>query len=448
LKSKNLMRAGLAMLVGLSLNMSAPAQDYVMTLSDKRVDGKIIEENDDSITIQTEYGDLRFRKINLKQIYREGQASSSSSSGDSGFNPFQNAAAFQPNDSVEIDFGSLSSDSGGEELGERPQVTLPRVDFTENAVLFGLGETDNVRIRIARNANLTNRTGPENINLREGGVVETLDQAARVVLKNGSDSIRIGPRTAVLIDKSQTDDVRLQSSTGTVWVDLDQLLIGRQFTHKLNNVVITSNGGVFRVADGLEKGVHLAVVEGEVVVNPTNSQISLTVPEGEMLFVRPDGSITEPAPIRRVILEEDVKWDTLAADWWFQPERLELGTSADETTEIISLNELQGRLGDVSNAFLNFAADTKHIPSNEEAFSVLRQNTGGWANWNGPYYDGPLPPLDSWGRPLRYTTQNTGNSGREIGVVYSFGEDYNDNGGDASSDIVQLILFYQVAQGN
>ena len=442
-------KALLALLVAGGLSASALAQqEYIITLKDKRVEGAIIDETDDHVTLQTEYGDLRFRKLNLKEIKRANQPAAppfgNPESDTGGGNPFANEAGFS-GDSVEIGGpGQQDAEPQEEPLPVRREVSPPPVPFTENALIFGLTEETQVRVRSRSGAAPSIASGPDPVNLREDNVVETAERPVRVVLKNNQDILRIAPRTTLTLDEAAESSIDLTTSNGTVWAQVDPQLSDRDFVVRLNNAVVTSNGGVFRVTDALDRGVHVALVEGSATVDSINAQIALEIPEGQMLLVRPDGSMTPSFDVSRVIKEEDALWDELDEDWWFNENRIELGNEYDQPVELISLNEARSQLSAVANAFFRFAEDTKHIPTEAEAFSVLRQNTGDWPNWNGPYWDGLLPPLDSFGRTIRYTNKATGSAGNQVGVVYSFGEDNVDNKGDASADVAELILYYQI----
>ena len=78
-----------------------------------------------------------------------------------------------------------------------------------------------------------------------------------------------------------------------------------------------------------------------------------------------------------------------------------------------------------------FRLDVGRYPTAAEGFQVLRVNTGGIRNWDGPYLAKDVP-LDPWGRPYVYLYP--GMHG-DFDIV-SLGADGQDGGEDGDLDVV------------
>lgn len=462
----------LALLAGWASTASA---DRIVTLSGTEVRGTIVSEDADSVEIRTDdFGTLRFRKVNIDRIERRGAARSPQHQQGTGsrdpfamdqsdpfasdFNPFDASSdSFNPFDpapggpsrserlgatevddatSVGLDLDELMQGP----VGERPHVPPPTVPGTWDAVLFSIPEDATVRVR-AQPSETTLRPVSAETTLRNGAEVATDDTFARIVLKDGVTVLRVAPRSAVRLVSSTESSSEIQVLRGSVWAEVSPTRSGL-LRVATGPMTLESRGGVFRVMDAVDLGMHVAVTEGEATVASRHAQMTTTVKRGQMLFVIPNGAISAPVEISRAVRREDAQFDDLPAQWWLQTGRLHL-TGGVVQRQFVSLNELPGRVREVADAFIRYAEDTGHVPDAAEGFSVLRENIHGRDGWSGPYLEGPLPPLDSWGRPLRYTLRDAGGSNK-VGIVYSKGENNIDNGGDPSADIPEMILYYQI----
>ncbi|MDK2972559.1 MAG: ral secretion pathway protein [Candidatus Sumerlaeota bacterium] len=443
----------LATAAGLVFGATAVWADALVTMSGKRIEGSIVSETADDITIRTQqYGDLKFRKISLKEVVRtSGSASNSSStnpfSGAENINPFGNSmdspgSTTTPTTSVAVPTPAPTP----EPIGERAKVTPPTVPFSWDAVLFSVPEGQ--AVGVAAQPDTEMQATAEETPLRAGAEIATGEGQARVVFKSGRDMMRVSPHTALTMVDSTANRVEIDLRRGSIWMELGEGLGANRVIVRTTNAVVLGEEGVFRVADALDRGFHVASVEGTTVVQSTKAQIATRVNEGEMVLVRPDGSITAPQSLSTAVRREDASWDELGADWWFRAERTLMPGLEDPMLNLVSMNEQQAYLRTLAEAFLRFAEDTGHVPTSDEAFSVLRQNTGAWPNWQGPYFNGLLPPLDSWGRPLKYVTRETGHADHVVGIVYSTGEDNVDNDGDPSADVSEMVLYYQLENLN
>ncbi|MBX3729748.1 MAG: type II secretion system protein GspG [Candidatus Sumerlaeia bacterium] len=437
---------GTSLLAALTITSVAVA-DSLVTLSGKRVEGDIVAETADTVTIRTkDYGDLRFRRLDIKEIRRSSGPGSGSPFGTTtGGNPFGstggNPFGAPPSTNGSVSVAIPTPAPTPEPMAQRPVVARPNVPFAWDAVLYSIPAERLVSVSIQPDAPMQQVS--EETSLRSGAELTTADSGARIVLKNGRDVVRVSPHSSIRLVESVPTQSVIELRRGSVWVEVAESS-GNGVVLLTTNAELRSRGGVFRVADALDRGYHVAVVEGSLPVTSRVAQARTIIEAGQMLVVRPDGAITEPLALTRQVRREDVEWDSLEADWWFRMDRTAMPGEVDPLSNLVSINDLQGYLRTIAEGFLRFAEDTGHVPSTEEAFSVLRQNTGQWNGWKGPYIKGLLPPLDSWGRPMRYLTRRTGQADNIVGIVYSTGEDNIDNQGDPSADVTEMVLYYQI----
>ncbi len=482
----------LALAILIAASVTFLHAEAVVTVKGKRIEGDIISETDDDITLKTKYGDLRFSKLELKQIVRNnppprksfesfGSANPFDESGNSGgglgTNPLfsrqdqPTANPFKTNDEPDNPFrpnagssvgniftedltstappsteyaGNQFFDMSGLEGIEKREITPPLVPFSWDAVLFDMGEGKAARVRLDSETSRFEEV-TEDTTLRNGYIVQTLDSHARVVFKNGADMMRMAPETIIRVIESSPEKIVIDLVRGTIWFDLVSVPGNRQLFLQTNKVRVFSHyEAVFRASDALERGFQLGVISGNVEVDSKEVQMKLDVSPGHMVLVRPEGAMTPLLPADQNLTFENRAWDELPEGWWEDTSRFEIPFALYTDDTWLSMNDMPKLLGEVATAFMNFAADTGHVPTVEEAYTVLAQNTGEWENWAGPYVRGVLPPLDSWGRPLRYTVRSSQGSDRQVGIVYSVGEDNSDNGGSPSADVTEMVLYYQL----
>ncbi len=465
---------------------TAAEQATVGLTSGRSITGEVIHEDEESIQLRTEYGDLTFRLMDVQNVTRQGSGSfdfgsnafggSPSGSSDpfgsttSSTNPFGGAAAANPfgagasapigdppasvpgSDnpfafpaSGSAAFNPFAATTG--ELTEDISITIPagisppEVPQIWDAVLFDFREEGTASVRIESNAPV--QTATSTTNLRQGAIIEVGELPMRVVFKNGEDIARIAPGSLIRIVESSVDSVVVDLERGAVWFDL---ISGGSSSVTVNNPIAkvhASGVGAFRVADALDHGIHVALIDGDLEVASVAAQISVDLKKNSMLLVRPDGAVTPQARLNKIIAQEYRGWDSLAADWWEDMRTMIAETSPVEARGNVTVSELQSHLRKVGDAFVKFAQDTGHVPSTEEGFSILVQNRGNWDTWEGPYWEGSLPPLDCWGRPMRYKVRTARND-RSVGIVYSLGADQFDNNGDPAADVTELVLYYQL----
>ncbi|MBI5154470.1 FecR domain-containing protein [Candidatus Poribacteria bacterium] len=505
---------------------SALLADAVVTLAGKRVEGEIVYENESEIRLKTkEYGELRFRKRELKTVVRgrgtvdpaaaqpapgqpnpfgDGAAPAAPNPfggpstdanpfaaavpAQAAPNPFGEAAApgapaATPPSTSPNPFGvaadnpfapaGVPADSGSgiqNVSAEIPRFrrieepALPEVPFGWDGVLFGIPEGGSVQVK-QQSSDDSFTAAEADTNLRAGGEVLTSEHKARVVLRGGKDIVRLPERTHIQLVELQDNSVTIELKRGAIWSEVAPRTGGGHFVVRTPNVTAGVTGTVFRMSDGLDQGVSVAVLDGSVLVESLNAQIKTPVPSNFMVTVLPDGTHSPLMPLSERIRQEYEGWGNWAAESIASLGGAGMGLGGAAAAAIIedtaaqnaqwssematgnyyvSINKLGAYLKSVGDGFRGFAEDTSHVPTTEEGFTVLRNNSGNWEGWKGPYWDGSLPPLDSWGRPLRYRMKVSETSGNIFGVVYSLGEDNVDNQGSASGDITDMVLYYQL----
>lgn len=392
-----------------------------------------------------------------------GAASSDPFGGVASANPFGGAAAASPSGgsqaapaaSAGIPSASSSEPAGFDPFGtggetaeyvsiaSAPSLPAPPVPFSWDAVLFGLREGSSANVVAQPGEQPTAVVEPTN--LRSGAIVDTDDLPVRVVFKNGKDVARIAPISRIRIVESSPESIVIELERGGLWLDLAADGTSRRVVVRTNTAMVeAAGGGSFRVADALDHGVHLAVVEGDVQVRSAGAQMTVRMEPNKMVIVRPDGAMTQQAPLNKVVAQEFKSWETLAADWWEDMRTMIAETNPVKAGDGVTVSGLQSYLKQVSKAFGDFAQDTGHVPTDLEGFSVLAQNSGNWERWRGPYWTGLLPPVDCWGRPMRYKLRAATSGSRAVGIVYSLGPDQRDNEGDPAADVSELILYHQL----
>ncbi|MCB2155553.1 FecR domain-containing protein [bacterium] len=477
--------------------------DAVVTLNGRTVQGEITFENEDEIRLKTErYGELRFLKMNLKQIIRgsgtaggfggntggfggnNGGGNNPFGGGSAGDNPFGGASGGAEGDDVSALWGGDSagdnpfapaSDTqvasaaatspkqgtgGGIPEFKRSDVVAPEVPFGWDAVVFGIPE--DMAVQVKAEPSMTDfQAVSTDTNLRSGAEVMTADAQARLTVRTNKDIVRLPRHSHIELATLTDDNVTINLKRGKIWCEVEDRGGKGQFIVRTPNVTAGVQGTIFRVSDDLGQGVNVAVLDGSVRVASTKAQIATNVPGGKMVTVLPNGQISALMPLNEAIVREYNNWDAWAdeavaglggvgggvAEGMIRDTAAQNAAWAGQMAAAnyyISRNKLGQYIDSVADAFRRYAADTGHVPTTEEGFSVLRENMGNWPNYNGPYWDDALPPVDSWGRPLRYIKRISERSGNTVGIVYSVGEDNRDNEGSISGDIPSMILFNQI----
>lgn len=504
-----------ALALFLTVAAGTAAADRIETVSGRVVEGTIVFEDENNIRIRTDrYGELGFRKLDLRSVQRSSGSGSSAPAGSSppaggtssgSTNPFGGSGSSGPSSNPfgggsasggsTNPFGGASSPSapgsspfgapaGGSAFSQaeqqpaaqapapieipaiipRTRLDMPDIPFGFDAVLFDF--PDEATARVKRDPISQFQVVDKDTTIRRGGEVVTIAHHLRLGLGETGDVLRVPPNTELVLAEAGDGNVTIDLKRGVVWSEVADRQGGEgSFTIRTPNVTAGVMGTVFRVSASFDQGVNVAVLEGRVRVDSSRAQISNVVGAREMVTVNPDGTMSPIMPLSEAIAREYLRWEEWAAEAQSALGGMGMGvggaaaaalieqTARDnaawgaamaEGNYFIGINRLGQFINEVGKAFERYASDTGHVPTDEEAFSILRQNIGDRPGWDGPYWEGQLPPRDSWGRPLRYRTRVSTRSGNIVGVVYSVGEDGVDHGGSPANDITELVLYYQL----
>lgn len=100
-----------------------------------------------------------------------------------------------------------------------------------------------------------------------------------------------------------------------------------------------------------------------------------------------------------------------------------LGTSRSKTAKV--------QIESLSTSLELFKLDTGRYPTAREGLQALVQPPAGVRNWNGPYLNKDLVPLDPWGNPYRYRQPGA----RGDFDIISFGADNREGGQGENEDV-------------
>lgn len=342
----------------------------------------------------------------------------------------------------------------------QPRKELPVVQTGFDAVVFGMTREAPVQIR---RPDAEWGAASEDTQLATGSEVRTEEAAtSRMLLRGKRDEIRLPEKSHIEIERLSDDseEVVIALKSGSVWTEVQPRSEPDSFRVRTPELTAGVRGTVFRV-DRAEGASKVSVFEGVVHVTANATGASVTLNANQAAVVNVHGQIMD-------LLAVPVDEQRIADEWdqWAQQASggsgslaASFGPVAGLTQQIATDNarweaemqeyarnvaelRYQEKLDEYAAAFLRFAVDTGHIPSDEEGWSMLRFDPG-LAGWNGPYVDGPIPPLDPFRQPLKYV-KVTNPAGRVFGRVYSMWEDRRDQQGvNSSLDRVSLVLYFQ-----
>lgn len=338
----------------------------------------------------------------------------------------------------------------------------PEVRVGYDGVLYGMSEDWPVEVRLGEQQNWSSAI--DDTHLRVGTQVRTnKTPVSRLLLRNKQDELRLPQESHIELREASADmeEVTVYLYSGSIWSDVSPRSNPDSFRVQTPELTAGVRGTNFRVdrATGASK---VSVFSGTVHVVATRTNAFVTLQENQAAVVNADGQIMDIIAAPRT---EQQVWD----DWqtWAEQSVLGSGTLAAGFTPISSLTQqiaqdnsrwesdmqeyiqnmaelrYMEKLDEYARAFERLAQDTGHIPESHEGWSMLKFDSG-LAGWNGPYVEGPIPPLDPFRRPLRYRKVES-QTGRIFGRVYSVWRDGRDQGGEpGSDDRVSLIMYFQL----
>lgn len=343
-----------------------------------------------------------------------------------------------------------------------PRAKIPSVQKGFDAVVFGVGEGTPIEVRRESAADWARTT--DDAQLRTGNEVRTGEtKTSRLLLREKKDDVRLPEQTHIVISKLSPDseEVVIDLMQGSIWSEVSPRSSPDAFQVRTPELTAGVRGTNFRV-DRMSGASRVSVFDGVVHVTSARTGVFVSLTKGQAAVVNLEGQILDliATPVDEQKIAED--WNQWAAEATFGTGSLAAGftpvgslaqTIADDNAKWQTMMEEHARnvaemryldkLDEYAKAFERFAADTGHIPDTAEGWSMLKFDTG-LAGWNGPYVEGPIPPLDPFKNPLIYRKVTTA-SGRIIGRVYSMWQDGRDQGGTNSSvDKISQILYYNL----
>ncbi|MDX2177734.1 MAG: FecR domain-containing protein [Candidatus Sumerlaeia bacterium] len=297
--------------------------------------------------------------------------------------------------------------------------------------------------------------------LRAGSRVRTVNSRAQMALREKADTIRIPERSEVeLVELSgDSEQVQLRLVAGSLWSEVAPRAVPGDFKVVTPDLTAGVKGTRFRVDIIEGQGSLVTVDEGSVEVSSAKAPVSTTLGANQAVLVKLNGQLLEAINIDPSVSRE--AWDA-----WAQEATAALGGASlgggfaaplvqqiaadnaawtqtmEEANRTIAENKYLEKMEEVSQAFMRFAADTGHVPGDDEAWNLMKENRAGLDGWNGPYLEGPMPPEDPFGSILVYR-KRTPPSGNVNAMIHSPWRDKVDQQGRAPGDQSVIVPFYR-----
>lgn len=351
------------------------------------------------------------------------------------------------------------------DAASRPPLPEPDIPPGADGVLFGIEQGHVVQLR--KSGSTIWETAVNNISLMVGYEIRTEEGKAKIKLR-GRDSLRLPPRSHIVLVQLSIDasEVTIQLKNGSLWTEVAPRARLSDFKVVTPDLTAGVRGTLFKTTVQTGMGSRVAVLQGSVDIQSIKTRAAATVSEATAVIVNPQGQIEPPMPILPAEYDEWKAWDEWRLDFYknvasfsavgapiltgmadqIAQEQSQWAQTVNEANRQIVINRYEDNLKHYANAFMQFARDTGHVPNDTtESWQVLRENSGNWPGWNGPYLrDTSLPPLDLWRRPVRYIVRYS-RSGNIHGIVYSEGLNQRDDKAQpGSDDILAYVMYYQL----
>lgn len=298
--------------------------------------------------------------------------------------------------------------------------------------------------------------------IKENTTIETTVSRAQMQIRQKQDTVRIPEQSRIRIERMSQDaeQVELRVLAGSLWTDVAPRANPSDFKVTTPDLTAGVRGTRFRVEVVPGKGSVVSVDDGEVEVTSLKAPVSAVVTKYQAVMVNVSGQITD-------ILNTDPLESQRSWDQWAQESAASLGgnlamasamtplfqaIATDNAKWEMAMHEaaryraqdaFQDQMQKVADAFMAFAADTGYVPEDDESWNLMKRNVKNIPGWNGPYLDGPVPPVDPFGQVLVYRRRVPAN-GNIYATIYSVWEDRQDNGGVPPRDIAVLAPFFQL----
>lgn len=338
-----------------------------------------------------------------------------------------------------------------------PAPPPPDIQTGYDAVLFGVLEDVKVR-----------HPGSDWINATEGMQLKVNDEImtsqGKVKIKlRGRGELRLPPNSYLILKHITPDggDVTIEMRGGTVWNNVTPGAGLVNYRVQTPDLTAGVRGTLFKVEIAGDKGTRVAVFEGIVETTSSKTEEAIKLDALQAATVNPEGKLSEPIKVDPKEREEWDHWDEWALEVHSIAVRFPIGGQAidnlaklhaqdmqryegimNEANQQILTNREEDKVQNLSRAFEKFYVDTGVIPTQEQGFSALVTNPG-IPRWNGPYYQGDMPPKDRWGNALNYVVEKSERSGNVYGKVISNGPDgIYSKGSPATDDLSVFVRYY------
>jgi len=337
----------------------------------------------------------------------------------------------------------------------------PTVESGFDAVVYGINEAFPVEVKLASASAWDKAMDAKQ--LQTGTEIRTRETpTSRLMLRDKRDELRLPKEShieiALLSDDSE--EVVIDLKAGSIWSEVSPRSKPDAFQIRTPELTAGVRGTNFRVdrSSGFSK---VSVFEGKVHVTANRTGTFVTLEENQSAVVNLHGQIMELLAVPTDEQQIYGEWEQWAMETTAGSGSLAgygpVGSLSQQVAQdnarwekemqdyMRNMAEIryQDKLEEYAGAFLQYAADTGHVPESEEGWSLLKFDDGR-QGWNGPYVEGPVPPLDPWKRALVYK-KVVSPTGRVFGRVYSLWQDGRDQGGvNSSVDKLALIRYYDL----
>lgn len=294
-------------------------------------------------------------------------------------------------------------------------------------------------------------------------VVETVQSRVQLQVRQKRDSLRIPERSKIRIDRLSPDaeQVEVHVLSGSLWSEVSPRSNPGDFKITTPDLTAGVRGTKFRVEVVTGKGSLVIVDEGVVEVRSNRAPVSQEVGANQAVLVKVSGQITDI--LRTDPFEAQKGWDSWAEDAsltiasgnaaaaslispvfkQIADDNAKWDIAMRENMQNVAKIKYQDEMQKVAQAFMRFAEDTGYVPNDDEAWNLLKENRRSLPGWNGPYIEGPVPPIDPFNQVLIYRKRLPQN-GNVYATIYSIWSDRTDNNGMPDNDLPVLAKFFEV----
>ncbi|MCC6547405.1 FecR domain-containing protein [Candidatus Sumerlaeota bacterium] len=325
----------------------------------------------------------------------------------------------------------------------------PEVKMGYDGVIYGMTDKAPVEARPGMSANWAQALEP--LPFRQGQELRTnATQSVRIAMRGRKDELRIADQTSFAVEKlsADLDQVAMVVQRGSIWGDIEPRRTAESYTLRTPETTAAIRGTRFGI-DRIQGATRLTALAGTIELKTELTGVGMTIGEGQTVIINSLGQILDVKTADPATLARWDSWDgasepqTTAVSQAIAEDNQKRDADLKDFEQSGGRASYQERLSTYARAFEKLAEDTKQIPKDQNAWAMLRYNPG-LPNWNGPYLEGPIPPVDPWRRALIYKRVQSP-TGRVLGRVYSLWQDGRDQGGENTSvDKVAMVMYYNL----